>query len=240
MIRRTYLMFLGWSLSMAAVGQFLPPDQNPPPFRPPLSARPVPGPPGAHPPEADPLRLLINSPAVQRELALTEEQIRRLQQTEQQFRKVQEHFARNSSAAERAALAQRVRAQGGAIDQILQPKQLQRLQQIMLQQWGPCLAIHDPYFISKMALTAAQTKEIQAICRRMAQDIRQLGRNVGKGSCRQALAERIRAERIQLQTQVHIESLLSQSQRQQLAALEGEPITLEPRLPPVCRQEASP
>jgi len=242
-----YLALLGWLLSAPAAGQFLPPDQSAPPRAlvqrppfPPAGPRPGGGPPGYSLPAADPLRLLANSPAVQKELALTEEQIRRLQETEQRFREAQERLARESSPAERAALAQQVRAQGSAIDQILQLKQLQRLQQIMLQQSGPCLAIHDPYFISKMALTAAQTKEIQAICRRMMQDMRQFGRTAGKGNCRQALAERTRAERLQLQTRVHIESLLSPSQRQQLAKLEGAPIRLEPQLPPACRQEASP
>lgn len=197
------------------------------------------GPPGGggRSPGSDPTLLLANSPAVQSDLGLSEDQIRRLRQTEQGFRKQQQDQGETLDASARADLERQVRTSGGTIDQILTTDQLQRLKQIMLQMEGPCLAINDPYFIREMSLGRAQQREIVGICRRNTMEIRRAIRppQSAEDACAAALAVRTRIQRTQLQGEVQIEGLLSQQQRDKLAQMQGPAVTLEPMLPPPCR-----
>src|ERR1019366_9624647 len=103
--------------------------------------------PGGELPGADPLQLLLNSFEVQHELRLTEAQIGRLQLAARNFRtQMQALTAPPPGTAmdqAQAAIARQMTDTRGMIARELAPEQLARLQQIMLQIEGPCLAMVD-------------------------------------------------------------------------------------------------
>jgi hypothetical protein len=182
--------------------------------------------------------MLTNSPRVQAELGLSEDQIQRLRDTEHEFHDRFHETARADNASSKADLEHRIRAARGAVDQILTVAQLRRLQRIMLRVEGPCLAIHDRHFAREMDLSREQQQEIASICRQVAMDIRKAigAPRPGQDACTASLGIRTRIERIKLQGDIRIEGLLLQEQREKLDRIQGPEITLEPMLPLPCRR----
>lgn len=240
--RSRSLAIVMWAcIALPATAQLLPPEtpvQSPPNGRPPPGARFAPPGGGGLSPGSDPTMLLANSPRVQAELGLSEDQIQRLRQTEHRFRSRHHKIAQAADESSKADMEHRIRTDRGAIDQILTPEQLQRLRQIMLRLEGPCLAIHDRHFAREMRLNREQQQEIASICRQVAMDIRKAIRPPmpGEDACTASLSIRTRIERRQLQGDVRIEGLLSQQQRDKLEQMQGPEIALEPMLPPPCRR----
>ena len=230
-----FLLALG--LALPAAAQFLPPEHAAamPPGGPPQG-----GPPGPSSPAADPMRLLLDSVQVQTALGLSEEKQQALERIRQDFQAGQRAAANSGPAAQRD-LERQIRNQGGAIDQILSPEQLQRLRQLMLRLEGPCLAIRDRDFIQKMELNREQQLGIATLCRQIDREIHRGVHPAAPGietDCATARAMQTRVERVRLQGQVRIEGLLSESQRDTLNQLQGPEIVIEPLLPPSCRRAA--
>ena len=229
-------------IALPAVAQFMPPENSvqSPQHETPRPGAPVGPSPSSHSPGSDPTMLLANSPRVQAELGLSEDQIQRLRHAERKFRNRHQATVQTGDASSKTNLEQQLRADRSAIDQILTANQLRRLQQIMLRLEGPCLAIHDRHFTQELGLNRGQQQEITGICRQLAMDLRGALRPPmsEENACTVALAMRTRIERKRLQGDVQIKGLLSQQQREKLEQMQGPEITLEPMLPPPCKRSA--
>ena len=192
--------------------------------------------PGGMMPGADPFMLLENSRQVQADLGLSEDQIRRLGHSGQLFRTQLQELAHATDESSKAEMKRQIWTSRGAIARILNPEQLQRLQQIMLQIEGPCLAISDPRFSRDLGLDETQLREMTTVCREMAKDMRDAFRQPesGEDPCVALRANRARIERFRAEGQAQVIALLSGSQQRRLRDMQGRKLVLDPVMPPQC------
>lgn len=196
--------------------------------------------PGADLPGADPFQLLVNSFEVQRDLGLTRSQLANLQLAGRNFRTQMQELAapRPGTPPEhaRAAMAQHMAGTRAMIARELTPEQLARLQQILLQIEGPCLAVADRPLGQQLGLAGEQERQVAATCRSRLEQIRAAFRPPGPGldPCQAAAGNRERIERIRARTDEQVLSLFSPQQRAHFTAMQGRRIPLEPPMPPGC------
>ena len=192
--------------------------------------------PGGMMPGADPFMLLENSRQVQTDLELSEDQIRRLGHSGQLFRTQLQELAHATDAAAKSEMQRQIWTSRGAIARILDRQQLQRLQQIMLQIEGPCLAVNDPRFSQELDLSEAQLATMATTCRQVAAEMRAAFRppTAGEEPCSALYANRDRLEGLRTQGRLRVVALLSSSQQRQLQKMQGRELALEPLVPPQC------
>lgn len=238
-IRTTIAALLVWAgLAMPVFGQPAPPPERSQlpknELVPPGSA--IGDTPGGMMPGADPFMLLENSRQVQADLDLSEDQIRRLGHSGQLFRSQLQELAHATDAASKSEMERQIWASRGAIAKILDRQQLQRLQQIMLQIEGPCLAVNDPRFSQELGLSEAQLTAMNNTCRQVATEMRAAFRPPAPGEepCSAIYANRDRMEGLRAQGRARVVALLSSSQQRRLQDMQGRDLALEPMVPPQC------
>jgi hypothetical protein len=197
--------------------------------------------PGAAMPGADPFQLLENSAEVQADLGLSREQLQRLSLAGRNFRtKLQElSYPRPgvSNGAAKAEIERHLLDTRGMIARELTPGQLGRLQQIMLQLEGPCLAVVDRQLGQQLGLSPDQDRAVAEACGRRADLIRQSfqpprGR---EDFCAVMMGNRDRVEKVRASADARILTLLSPQQNTMFKRMAGKKIELEPPMPPECR-----
>jgi hypothetical protein len=188
-------------------------------------------------PGTDPFSLLTY-PQVQRELDLSEAQLAALRRFNPLFREGTGRFQPGQPGTADAA---REWTSRGAIANALSPAQLERLQQILRQVSGPCLLAREPELQRQVGLSAQQTAAIGVRCKALAAELRTEFRTPGPSDDRCAVirANRAHLGEVRRAGEAAITSLLSPEQRQRFDALEGPPLTLDPRPIPGCRGDAS-
>ncbi len=215
----------------------------------PLMPRPeweAPGPmmawvPGAAMPGADPFELLENSKEVQADLGLTPAQLRNLHLAALNFRNKLQELTRPRPGVPpdqvRAEIEQHILSTRGMIARELTPRQLDRLQQIMLQLEGPCLAALDPEVAGHLGLNSGQAHALSAACQRRAEEMRSAFRppTPGEDFCAAMATNRDRISEIRARADQEITALLQPPQKAALQQLMGRKIHLEPPIPPNCR-----
>lgn len=238
-IRTTLAALLVWAgLAMPVFGQPAPPPERSQLPRnelaPPGSA--IGDAPGGMTPGADPFMLLENSRQVQADLNLSEDQIRRLGHSGQLFRSQLQELAHATDAASKTEMQRQIWTSRGAIARILDQQQLQRLQQIMLQIEGPCLAVNDPRFSQELDLSEAQLTTMATTCRQVATEMRAAFRppTASEEPCSAMYANRDRLEGLRAQGRLRVVALLSSSQQRRLEDMQGRELALEPLVPPQC------
>lgn len=225
--------------------------QPPPPDLPPRGMLPrqqnqIPGPligeaPGGELPGADPLQLLLNSFEIQHDLRLTAAQIGNLQLAARNFRTQMQALTAPAPGTSpdqgQAAIARGMADTRGMIARELTPEQLARLQQIMLQIEGPCLATVDNQLGQHLGLTNEQWKQLATVCHERDQQMRAAFRPPAPGAneCQVAVGNRDRIEPIRARSDAQVLALLSAQQRTKFAAQQGSPMHLEPPMRPECR-----
>ena len=196
--------------------------------------------PGAQMPGADPFHLLLNSPEVQNDLGLTRDQLDRLARAARNFRtKLQElSYPRPGMPKEQAQaeIQRHVMETRGMIARELNPEQLARLQQIMLQLEGPCLAVVDPQLGQQLSITQDQGRSIGEVCRARAAQMRQAFRPPSSTAelCAQMATNRDQIELIRARSDEQIMTLLSPQQKSMFVRMTGRKINLQPPRPPEC------
>jgi len=197
--------------------------------------------PGAELPGADPFQLLLNSFEVQHELQLTKDQLDRLQLAARNFRtQIQALAAPRPGVSQdqaRAAIAAQMMDTRAMIARELTPEQLARLQQIVLQLEGPCLAMADAQIGQRLSLTDDQWHQLGAVCSTRMQQMRGSFQPVapGQDECQVAASNRDRIEVIRARSDDQALAVLTPRQRAQFAGMQGRHINLEPPIPPDCR-----
>jgi hypothetical protein len=136
-----------------------------------------------------------------------------------------------------AAIARQMADTRGMIARELAPEQLARLQQIMLQIEGLCLAMVDNQLGQNLGLANEQWKQLAAVCHERSHQMRAAFRPPAPGAdeCQAAVGNRDRIEPIRARSNAQALALLSAQQRTQFAAQQGSPIHLEPPMRAECR-----
>lgn len=197
--------------------------------------------PGAELPGADPFQLLLNSFEIQRELRLVPAQLDRLQLAARNFRTQMQALTNPqpgvSSDQARAAIAQQMTDTRAMIARELVPEQLARLQQIVLQIEGPCLAMADVQVGQRLNLADEQWRQLGAVCNARIQQMRAAFQPAAPGpdQCKVVAGNRDRIEALRARSDEQALALFSPQQRSQFAGMQGRHIQLEPPMPPECR-----
>lgn len=194
--------------------------------------------PGGMMPGSDPFMLLEHSRQVQADLGLSEDQIRRLSHSGQLFRTQLQELAHATDQSSKTEMRRQIWTSRGAIAHILTPEQLRRLQQIMLQVEGPCLAANDPRFSQDLGLSETQARKMAVTCRQVAMDMREMFRPPAPGEdpCITLRANRTRIELLRAEGQAQVVALLSTPQQRRLQEMQGRKLVLDPMMPPQCNQ----
>lgn len=251
--RAALAVVLVWATSLPVLLAQAPAAAQPSPFDPPPPPRgmmprqqdAMPGAfageaPGAGLPGADPFQLLVNSFEVQRDLGLTRAQLANLQLAARNFRTQMQDFASPrpgvSPEQAQAAMAQHMAGTRAMIARELAPEQLGRLQQILLQIEGPCLAVADRQLGQHLGFGGEQERRVGQVCQARLEQMRAAFRPPGPGldPCQAAAGNRERIERIRARADEQALSLFSPQQRAQFVAMQGRRIALEPPMPPGC------
>lgn len=196
--------------------------------------------PGAQMPGADPFQLLENSTEVQKDMGLTADQLARLNRASRNFRtRLQELSSPKPGVSPdqaRAEIERHVMDTRGMIARELTPTQLARLQQIMLQLEGPCLAIIDQDVGEQLSLTARQKQAIGKACEARSLQMRQTfePQSAERNFCTTMAANRDRVELIRSRADDEILKLLEPVQRAMFLRMSGKKIYLTPPMPPEC------
>lgn len=192
--------------------------------------------PGGMTPGSDPFMLLQNNSQVQADLGLSEDQIRRLSHSGQLFRTRLQELAQATDASSKAEMQRHIWTSRGAIAQLLTPEQLQRLQQIMLQIEGPCLAVNDPRFSQDLGLSEIQLQKMTATCRQVVVEMQKVFRPPAPGEdpCASLRTNRAQIEQIRTEGQARVVAVLSAAQQDNLQQMQGRKLTLDPVMPPQC------
>lgn len=195
---------------------------------------------GATLPGADPYHLLMHSRGVQKELGLTAEQIHRLYRADRDFRSgmrdlepSQDGVASNGNpVAQREQIERHLQKTKGVIAKVLTPEQSRRLLEISFQINGPCLILMDPGLAAPLAFTPEQKSQVQSLCGRMADQMRDsLGGLEGGDAAERCVAlkeKRRQMQELREETNRHIRDLLTEKQTATYAKLVGKPFEFDP------------
>ena len=196
--------------------------------------------PGAQMPGADPFQLLENSMEVQKDMGLTADQLARLNRASRNFRtRLQELSSPKpgiSPDQARAGIERHILDTRGMIARELTPTQLARLQQIMLQLEGPCLAIIDQPVGEQLNLTAQQKQSIGRACEARSLQMREAFQSQSAQSnfCTTMAVNRERVELVRSRADEEILKLLEPPQRTMFVRMSGKKLHLTPPMPPEC------
>lgn len=225
------------------------PAQEPPGPPPPREVMPRPeslppgasaGVPGAQMPGADPFQLLENSPEVQADLRLTADQLARLARASRNFRTTIQELSRPRADVtpdnRRAEIERHVTDTRGMIARELTPAQLGRLQQIMLQLEGPCLAVLDEAVAEQLKLSASQRGLLGKACERRSAEMQRafVPPPSDVNFCAIMTENRARVEAVRKQADQQIFTLLDPIQKDMFARMSGKKLKLTPPMPPEC------
>ena len=234
-----------WSVTVLAQNAQFP---NPPP-RPemprPENAPPVQGPfgaglPGGQMPGADPFQLLLNSKQVQADLGLTQHQLNNLllAAAHNRDKMLETAHRRPGETADQMGVQvdDQRRNINLMIERELTPKQRSRLQEIMLQLEGPCMAILEPETARGLGVTPDQGRTVAAACNKKSEQMRTAFKPAAPGEdvCAVAAENRERIGQIRTRADQEIVAMLATKQRAALIQMMGQKITLDPPIPPDC------
>ncbi len=243
-----FVVSIFWSVIAVADGlQLEPPLSRPemprPAWAPPNASRAIPGGlPGAGIPDADPFELLENSSQIQAELGLTSNQLQNIHQAaihnQGKLEELSHRLAGESPEQMREQIEQQHRDTELMIARELNPKQRERLRQIMLQLEGPCMAIFDREAARHLRIGPEQGQSLAAACQNRLEQTRKAFKQVAPGEnfCAAMAENRVRVEKIRLREDQDITARLQPEQQAELTRMMGIKIKLGPPTPPNCRR----
>lgn len=196
--------------------------------------------PGTQMPGADPFHLLQNSVEVQEDLGLNKDQLARLNRASRNFRTRLQELSNPASSVShenaRIEIESHIQDTRGMIARELTPNQLARLQQIMLQLEGPCLANIDRLVSQQLGLTIQQNQALSNACQARSKQMQQTFQSPGAGDnfCTAMAINRARVEQVRSRADGEILKLLEPAQKAALLRMSGKKLHLTPPMPPEC------
>jgi len=198
--------------------------------------------PGGGRPNADPVAMLINSSRLQAELKIDKTQLRELTRIEGPFltrrAEIMQRMRDDPKQAEAARSELRAHLEMGRamVARVLTPPQLDRLQQIMMQVGGVCVAVHDENVSLALSIDPSQMRRIATACEKMREAVMSVPRNASPKAFCAAFMEGERAyEAKRGEVDAEVAGILSEAQLASLKAMEGESFQIDPPYPPQCR-----
>lgn len=191
--------------------------------------------PGGGRPNADPVEMLINSSRLQTELRIDKTQLRELTRIEGPFlsrrAEIMERMRGDPKQAEAARSELRAHLEMGhaMIARVLTGPQLERLQQIMMQIGGLCVAIHDVNVSLALSIDPSQMRRIATACQKMREAVTTIPRNARPKEFCAAIKEAEKAyDAKRNEVDAELAVILSEGQLASLKALEGRPVQIDP------------
>ncbi|HBG97061.1 MAG TPA: hypothetical protein DDY14_17425 [Chromatiaceae bacterium] len=197
------------------------------------------GMPGMLRPGSDAFSLLTLT-EVQQDLALSEGQINRLRQSNPLFRngvtRAQPGSEPSGESDSAANLEQLLWTSRGAIANVLNAQQIERLQQIMVQQGGPCAIPNEPDLLRRLQIGETQKDDIAAACDALMTELRAAFQAPPRGQdpCPTLRANEARLEPMRQTGEAAIVATLSAQQRRTLQQLTGAKLSIAFRAIPEC------
>jgi hypothetical protein len=191
-------------------------------------------------PIVNPMHMLVSSSHLQAELQMDDEQLRKLQRVEMELRSKRSQFLQQlesgaSSEQVRSARLELMEMDRGGIARVLTRSQLERFHQIMVQNEGACLALHDGDLSRSLRLQPAQLRQIFGSCRTLQAAMKAPPpANSRKERC--AALEKLRTgyEKAKERTEAEIAAVLSDEQRADLRSMGGRPFQMDAPTPQEC------
>jgi len=180
---------------------------------------------------------LLQIKKVQEELKMTQPQIDKLEAKQQEVRQAMQDLfqgggLQNATPEERQKLmAKGQEIQTKAVNDILDTKQQKRFHQLELQRAG-ANAIAQPDVAKELNLTDDQKAKIREIQTAQQEKMREIFQGAGQGGDRQAMMQQMQA--LQKAAGEKITALLTDTQKTQWKAMQGEPFEFpapQPRQP---------
>lgn len=195
----------------------------------------------------DPQMGFLRVPAVQKELNISEEQLKKLEQLVEQMRsqpmaKIEamspeerkakrEELEKLSPEERRAKMAELMKGRGEGIQnklrEILKPEQLKRLHEISLQARGP-MAIGDPKVVEELKITDEQRRQVAEIRDKTMKQIQELMTTPGDW---QSMTEEGRQKAAELRQKAgeEVMKVLTAEQREAFEKMKGNKFDMPPR-----------
>jgi hypothetical protein len=114
-------------------------------------------------PFADPFHLIVCSKSVQKELGVTRRQLSQFREMEPLFRSELRELSYRKDQQSENEIHQHIEAARNGLGRILDPVQLKRLRQLLLQLHGPCSVAKDPNLAALLKITDEQSRKIDSI-----------------------------------------------------------------------------
>lgn len=198
--------------------------------------------PGGGRPNADPVEMLLNNVALQAELKIDAGQLRHLKSIAREFQFRQyELLQQLNEGPEKAKAAQgalKVHMEMGRamIARVLSRRQLDRLQQIMMQVGGVCLAIRDENVARAISIDPSQMQSIASACQKMRAAEQPMPQGVGpREVCVAMKRAQASYDAVRSEVDAAVATILSDGQVAALHAMEGRPFAMAPPVPPECQ-----
>jgi Spy/CpxP family protein refolding chaperone len=183
------------------------------------------------------LLALLRVEEVQKEIEVIEDQKQAIEKLEQQLRSEapqQRVDFRNLSEAEREKVAAETRARTEQqaklakekLGEILLPHQIERLEEISLQQRGVA-ALNDEAIANQLNLTAQQKQRLETVVRENAESMRERMQGVFQSGDRDKMREQINELRAEVEAQVL--AVLTREQRERFEKMKGEEFEMPQR-----------
>ncbi len=163
--------------------------------------------------------MLLGQESVQKELKLSDEQVKEVQKLMEKQREAFQGFGELSQEERRTKMQELNKSNNEAVAKILKPEQLKRAKQIALQRQGAA-AVNNEEVAKELKITDEQKQKIRAIQTKAREDMQ------GAGS-----DEEGRKKRQEVMTAMNekIMGVLTAEQKEQLRKMQGEPFKGEIR-----------
>jgi hypothetical protein len=114
-------------------------------------------------PFADPFHLIVCSKRVRKELGITRQQLSQFEKMEPLFRSELRELSYRHGQQSENDIQRHIDAARNGVGRILEPAQIKRLRQLLLQLHGPCSVAKDPELSALLKITEQQERSIDSI-----------------------------------------------------------------------------
>lgn len=180
-------------------------------------------------PGADPFHLLCYDTEAQKELGVTQEQLKKLSIMEQLFRsQLRELSYRPESSETRKAISRHMEAARNGLGRVLTPSQLERLRQMLLWIQGPCSVLKDDRLLARLQMGERQVAQMDTVCQELSDRISAISTETQASSTKKDVASCTAYSAIQISLKIVNEkafALFSAEQKNIYTEISGKKFT---------------
>lgn len=196
-------------------------------------------------PLADPFHLIACSKGVRKELGISQKQLSQLREMEPLFRTELRELSYHKDRKSLNAIQRHIEAARNGMGRILDPAQLKRLRQLLLQLHGPCSVVKDQKLSALLKISDQQAKEINSILQALAAKSNQIHTQQQKNNQQAAVSSLsgIAAKQSQMQQVLQdlnskVYKLFNDEQKKNYREAVGEPFEFRLEDDPACLDDS--